>query len=216
MRDSHRSTSKKPLSAICLAQPVSIVFRVAGPLLSAILIVSCRSPSPTTSDIVHQQSQRTEARALNADEESCKAVVQKFYDWYWNRFADQAEKPGFNLQRLPSAEDVLRLKPPVLDRALQQLLQNEEDEMRRTHEIGNLDFDPFLNTQDAQGEYTVNGVDVTKDRCAVRIERGHLTAELEKVGTSWIFTNFDYRFVSEDGKQIAPDDNLVHILTVKQ
>ena len=147
--------------------------------------------------------------------------VQEFYDWYWNRFADKADDLRFDIRTLPSVETVLKNRPFVLSSKLRLLLSHEERQMKITHEIGNLDFDPFWGNQDAQGKYIVDQVSVTENRCEATIlqgtyREGSLVAQLEKNGSKWQFANFRYSYYSEDGKtKQFPDQDLIEILSRK-
>jgi hypothetical protein len=150
----------------------------------------------------------------STDEQSCRIFVQKFYDWYWNRFTDRAESLDFNQRSLPTDNDVLKRDPPVLDSELLKLLKKEEADMIATQEIGNLDFDPFLNTQDPQGKYLVSNVTIAGGHCKAAISRGREVMELRKSGSSWLIVNLHYSFYSEDGKKKQfPDSDLIQILT---
>jgi hypothetical protein len=149
-----------------------------------------------------------------ADDQSCKAFVQKFYDWYWNRFADHANDPKFDTRKEPTYHEVARLHPAVLGPELIRLIKRDEMLSAKAQGIANLDFNPFLNTQDPEGKYLAGIATVSNGQCQVPIEHGHLTAELKKSGSTWVFTNFHYSFLSEDGKtKVAPDTDLVQILS---
>ena len=151
--------------------------------------------------------------AVNADEQSCRKFVQDFYDWYWNQFADDADKPSFDMRREHDYHQVVRLHPPVLSPELIELIKKDEKCSKRSQGICNLDFDPFWGNQDAQGKYTVGRVVVKGDRCDVKIVGQQVAPELGKSGSKWLFTNFHYPFYSEDGKTMeAPDSDLVQIL----
>jgi len=141
--------------------------------------------------------------------------VQKFYDWYWNQFADKANDLNFDLHKLHWYDDALRLKPPVLSPELIRLIKKDEDESKAAGgDIVNLDFDPFLNSQDAQGKYVVGRVVIARDRCRATLAAGHMDAELQKSGSIWLFVNFHYSYYSEDGKKKEfPNDDLLHILS---
>lgn len=155
-------------------------------------------------------------RSQNAavDGQSCGAFVQKFYDWYWNQFADKADDPGFDMRKMPTYHEIARLHPAVLSPELIRLIERDEMLSKKAQGIANLDFDPFLNTQDPEGRYLVNSATVANGQCQVKIEHGHLTAELKSSGSSWVFTNFDYSFYTEDGKtKEAPDADLIEILS---
>jgi hypothetical protein len=119
----------------------------------------------------------------------------------------------FDVRQLHVYDDALRVKAPVLSRQLVKLIKKDRECNKKEQGICNLDFDPFLNSQDPRGKYLVNGVALTNARCMATIENGHEVAELVKAGLSWEFVNFHYSFLSEDGKKMSPDDDLVHILS---
>lgn len=161
-------------------------------------------------------TQPSENRALSAEEQSCKAFVQNFYDWYWNRFADEADNPNFDMRKEPNVWTVLKHRPSVMSPELRRLLANEEKQMKVVQGINNLDFDPFLSTQDPRGKYIVDHVKIAGNRCEATILEGHLIAETEKHGAGWFFANFHYAFYSEDGKtKEFPDEDLIGILSRK-
>jgi hypothetical protein len=94
------------------------------------------------------------------------------------------------------------------------LIRKDEQESRKKQEVGNLDFDPFLNSQDPDGKYHVTKVDVANGLCRAAIDRAHVVAELKQADDSWIFVNFHYSYYSRDGKKKeSPDDDLLSILT---
>jgi hypothetical protein len=185
-------------------------------ILTVALSASCRKlANPTTAQAARGQShaQPTANPESSAQEQSCQAFVQKFYDWYWNQFADWADDPKFDHRKLHWYNDALKRKPPVLSQELIRLIKKDQECEKEAKGICNLDFDPFLNSQAARGKYLVNGVTFTSARCKATIENGHEVAELVKSGSSWEFVNFHYSFLSEDGKKFSPDDDLVHILS---
>jgi hypothetical protein len=143
----------------------------------------------------------------NNEEASCRAFVQEFYDWYWNQFADKGGDPR-------SRDDVLKRRPSLLSPELTRLIKKEEDEMSATGQIGNLDFDPFLNSQDMSGKFLVTSVQISNGVCRATVKgSSEVRPELQKSGSTWIFVNFHYSFYSEDGKtKRFPDDDLIHIL----
>ena len=180
------------------------------------LCAACRKPSTTASANAGRQSKPSDVSsgtAAASDEQSCKVFVQKFYDWYWNQFADEADKPSFDMHRLHSYHEVVRIDPPVLSQELIRLIKRDEKLSEEAQGIANLDFDPFLNSQDSEGKYLVSSVRAVNGQCEVRIEQGHLVAELKKSGSAWVFTNFHYSFYSDDGKtKQAPETDLIQIL----
>jgi hypothetical protein len=186
-------------------------------LLFVIPAYSCRNISPSDTKTDMQQTKNEEAARApqaaapgayrNDEEASCSAFVQKFYDWDWNQFADKDLSPH-------SIEDVLQLRPSVLSPELASLIKKERDAVRATGKIGNLDFDPFLNSQDMSGKFMVTSVHVSNGLCRAIVKgSSEVRPELKKSESTWIFTNFHYSFYSEDGKNKRfPDDDLMHIL----
>lgn len=168
--------------------------------------VQCASAQASTGDGQSSQDQRGD-RQSGDDRQSCQAFVQKFYDWYWNPFADQADMPGL---RGHTVVDVLKLNPPVLDPNLLKLLKREE----RGGRAGSLDFDPFLNSNAPHGKYVVSKVEVSGDFCRAIIDAGHEVAALKKAGSSWLFVDFRYSYYFDNGtKRTIPDTDLIQLLT---
>jgi len=141
---------------------------------------------------------------------SCRDFVQSFYDRYWNQYLGRMKDSNFSL---PGTGEVLAMKPPVLSKQLIELIRKDERESRAHDEVGNLDFDPFLNSQNPQGRYLVGKVDRSSDVCRAAIPRAHIVAELKQIGSAWIFVNFHYSFYKLDGKtKESPDADLLQIL----
>ncbi len=189
--------------------------------LCALFVVFAVTPSafcqtsPATGGEVSRpqpQAQPIEERVLSADERSCKEFVQKFYDWYWNRFADEANNLNFDLRKEPNVWTVVKHKRSVLSAELYRLLSDEEKQMKATRELGNLDFDPFWGNQDAQGRYLVDEVAVKGDRCKANIPQGSEIVELKKGRSSWVFTNIRYCFFAAPDRRNCPDYDLLGIL----
>lgn len=148
------------------------------------------------------------------DEQSCRAFVQNFYDWYWNRYAESANSVGFDMRSLPNVETVLNRKPSVLSPELVQMLAANQKKKQATHQAGNLDFDPFWGNQNAQGMYRVGRLAIKDDHCKASIPQGDEIAELQKSGPSWVFVNFNYCFAAYDSTigRHCPDTDLLTIL----
>ena len=140
--------------------------------------------------------------------------MQNFYDWYWNRYAESANSVGFDMHSHPTVDTVLKRKPPVLSTELFQLLTENEKKKQVTHQVGNLDFDPFWGNQNAQGTYVVRRILVTADQCKASIPQGDEIVELQKSGSSWVFVNFYYCFAAYDSTigRHCPDSDLLKIL----
>ena len=151
--------------------------------------------------------QQASAQAAADDQQSCRAFVQKFYDWYWNSDAGQADMPGLRSHTLV---EVLKLKPPVLGPNLLKLLKREA----REGQTGNLGFDPFLNSNGPHSKYLVSKVEVSGDVCRATIDAGHEIAALKKSGPNWVFVDFHYSYYYDDGsKRATPDADLIQLLT---
>jgi hypothetical protein len=154
-------------------------------------------------------SARSNAQPAGAGEPSCRSFVQKFYDGYWNQYLPKMKDPSFSL---PGTDAVLRARPPVLSQELIDLIVKDEKRSKSTGDVGNLDFDPFLNSQDPDGKYLVTKVEVANATCRARISRAQVVAELKPSGASWIFVNFHYSYYTPAGKKDAPDADLLQIL----
>lgn len=170
-------------------------------------VASCMPISAQSASGAHRK-----ANPAKLDEQSCSAFVQKFYDWYWNDTAAQSDKSA-SLQH--GYEDALRLRPLVLSPELVRLIERDQ---RRSEAAGgdiiNLDFDPFLNSQDPRGKYMVDRATLTATGCTATLSRQNVVVELKRYSSGWRFTNFHYRFFSEDGKtKESPDTDLIHILS---
>lgn len=182
--------------------------------LAAMQVSPCQQPHASAGAAPGQQN----ARPLSADEQSCKAFVQKFYDWYWNQPPGKADSPRYDWGDVKTVDGVLGLNPPVLSQGLIRLIRKDEAASKAAGgEVVNLGFDPFLNSNGPVGKYTVKNASVVDGFCRATIEGGHgihEVAELKKTSSVWIFVNFYYFYYSEDGREKEfPDDNLIHILS---
>src|SRR5579863_3041088 len=178
----------------------------SGPaiLLAAMAVVALIS-APTS---------LAQAQSPALDEASCRGFVQGFYDSYWNRYAGKLagpkKDPNFHF---PGIEEVLARNPPALSRQLIDLIRKDEKQSRESNEVGNLDFDPFLNSQDPEGIHRVSRVELRGDVCTATVDRAHTVAELKRNAPGWLFVNFHYSYFKPDGKtKDVPDDDLLHIL----
>lgn len=149
------------------------------------------------------------AQPPDATEQSCRIFVQKFYDGYWNQYLPKMKDADFSL---PGTDAVLRARPPVLSQELIDLIVKDEKRSKETGDVGDLDFDPFLNSQDPQGRYSVTTVKVANATCRATISRAQTVAELKPSGSSWVFVNFHYSYFTPAGKKDAPDADLLQIL----
>jgi hypothetical protein len=108
------------------------------------------------------------------------------------------------------------LKPAVLSPELIRLMKRDEAQAKASGTYANLDFDPFLASQDPDGKYNVVRVTVKSGVCRAKLSQRDIVTEARKIGPGWVFSNFYYMNYSEDGhiiKAPADDpDDLVHIL----
>lgn len=156
---------------------------------------------------VMQTIQSQAVVSKGGDEQSCRAFVQKFYDWYWNQTS------GNTTAKSHDYDDALALKPAVLSPELIRLIKRDDARAIAAGGIANLDFDPFLNSQDPEGKYDVVRVTVNHGVCRSELSQRDIVAVAKTSGPGWVFSNFYYSFFSEDRrKKEAPDDNLVRIL----
>jgi hypothetical protein len=189
---------------------------ISALLISLLSVTACHkktsAPVPASPTLAPPQPPATPTQS--ADEQSCRAFTQNFYDWYWNRYSESATSIGFDMHSLPNVDTVLKRQPSILSPELSQLLTEEEKKKSSSHATGKLDFDPFWGNQNPQGKYTAGRVLITGDRCKVSIPQGDEIAELQKSGPSWVFVNFYYCFAAYDstiGRQ-CPDSDLLQIL----
>jgi len=191
---------------------------VAGIFLFLLVLLAvspsgCRKSSPPAPAQPLQAAKPQPIPPARNDLQSCREFVQGFYDRYWNHMAAEAARPDFDPRKLPTVQQLLKQDPAVLSPELASLLTHEEQEMTRRHEVGSLDFDPFLNSQDPQGKYQVGSVTMEAGGCMAKIDKADMLAELKNSGASWVFTNFHYSYYGADRKtKIFPDNDLVHIL----
>jgi hypothetical protein len=183
---------------------------VVAVLIVAIPISSCRKSAPAPSAVTHQPAsqQPMQVSAPPTDEQSCRAFVQKFYDWYWN------DSIGSKTTEQHFYQQTLDLKPAALSPELIRLIKRDDARQIAVGGIANLDFDPFLNSQDPEGKFDVVQVTVKGGVCRAMLSQRDIVTEAKRTGPSWVFSNFYYSFYSEDRrKKEAPDDDLVHILS---
>jgi len=183
---------------------------VVGALIVAMPMSSCRKSAQAPSAVALQPAsqQPTQVSAPAADEQSCRAFVQKFYDWYWNQTS------GDSTAKQHDYHETLELKPAALSPELIRLIKRDDARQIAVGGIANLDFDPFLNSQDPEGKFDVVQVTVKGAVCRAMLSQRDIVTEAKRTGPSWVFSNFYYSFYSEDRrKKEAPDDDLVHILS---
>ncbi|MEO6068770.1 MAG: hypothetical protein ABIQ41_12420 [Gemmatimonadales bacterium] len=129
-----------------------------------------------------------------------RGEVQAFYDWY----SDTA-----SLDR--STATVLAVLPQVLSPDLRTLLQADEKCKDASQSICNIEFDPFLNSQDPCARYEVRAPVPHGDtlafpiypNCAwMRDTAPALIALALPLDSGWVFTNFIYGGGSADLRTI--------------
>ena len=190
---------KRPPHSIGKDRLIAFGLGMAVFLTAAISITSCRKSTPVPVNSVQPQSkpQASEVRVMSADEQSCKAFVQRFYDWYWNRFADRIDDPNF---QFPGDHDISLQEPPIISKEIFQLIDNYEkriDNPKTNPDGGNsvLEYwDPYLNSDNgAHGKYLVVQVAVSGARCLATVRGStNVQPELKKVRQSWLIVNFHY------------------------
>ncbi len=160
---------------------------------------------------VADANENPDARTASAEIQSCKEFVQSFYNWYFDQLnAEDTHKIA------TSAEDkVLSQRPEILTPELRQFLQEDTEASRKNPDyIVGLDFDPFINAQDWNRKYTLNGVDVRDGACHASLwgedagkQKAIVVPELKKAGDKWIFVNFHY-----PGSTAPENENLIAVL----
>jgi Protein of unknown function (DUF3828) len=177
-------------------------------------VSACKSHTavtPAQQKAVQSVAQQPVPAQVETDQErSCRVFVQGFYDWYINGHLKNDKGPPWH--------DVPKKKPQMLSEQLLRLLNREWAEEKRTHNIGAIDFDPFLNSQDPIETYVVQQVSVVDEKCDALVKgTSEVRPELKSRGSSWVFVNFHYSFFNEDGKtRFAPDDDLVRMLIAEE
>jgi hypothetical protein len=149
-----------------------------------------------------------QARAETDQDKSCREFVQGFYDWYINGHLSENDKG-------PAWYEVAKRRPYLLSDELRKLLIWESTEEDKTHEIGALDFDPFLAAQDWSEAYRVKEVTAQGNHCDAQVTGSINLRKIELVRTksTWVFVNFDYSSYSADRKtKNFPDYDLVQLL----
>jgi hypothetical protein len=133
--------------------------------------------------------QQTAHLAVKADENSCRAFVQEFYDWYTPIAASEKYRLTVSL----------RPKRLSFDPKLWKMLVADDTAQSKADEIVGLDFDPILNTQDPSSKFIVKSASVRGGRCNVAVvginqgvEDEHVMPELVLSDGRWIFVNFRY------------------------
>lgn len=165
-------------------------------------ICSCRSQQAMVATAQHS----TQSSTHPADESSCRAFVQDFYDWYYNK--------NRTSDKLMTWQDAMRKRPQAFSPELLSLLQKNAHIEAKTGSINSFDMDPFLNSQDPDGRYDVASAKVSDNLCSVEMNAAASVRPLVAWQKDhWTFANFRYRFSkSVETGQTFPDDDLLAIL----
>jgi hypothetical protein len=133
-----------------------------------------------------------------ASEAGARAFVQSFYDWYAGRMlAASKSSSGKGWGFI----DGIRGRPDSFSPELKRLLEEDYAAARKCPgDVVGLDWDPFLETQEDPGAYTVGKVEKTAQGLRVSVEvkdakaRGARNpiaqADVAFVGGHWIFVDF--------------------------
>lgn len=133
--------------------------------------------------------------AANDDysQKSLRDFVQNFYDWYTPKAEGNSAEPAWNL--------ALKEKYYCFSKVLAHRLQDDSDAQAKAQgDIVGLDFDPFLNSQDPEGRYSVGTIVKKGGNYLVQIEVDSsakdgsyiVAAELIHADGRWQFVNFYY------------------------
>lgn len=151
--------------------------------------------------------QPTSPLAAKADEGSCKAFVQEFYDWYAPIAASEKYRLTVSL----------RARRSSFDPQLWQMLVADDTAQSKADEIVGLDFDPILNSQDPSPKFIAKNASVKGGRCNAAvaginqgIEEEHVMPELIFTDGRWAFVNFHYQ--SEVAGKLRNSGDLVQAL----
>jgi hypothetical protein len=132
-----------------------------------------------------------------ADEQSCRSFVQRFYDWYWNQYADRIDDPNF---QIPADHAVSKLQPPAVDPKIFRAMNDYEKRINnpKTNPRGGSSileyWDPFLNSDNGvHGKFQVVHVDASGDHCLAAVRgSSEVQPELRRVGGAWLIIDFYY------------------------
>ena len=160
---------------------------------------------------VATSAQKAVPKSVVSPEQSCRAYVQKFYNWY----VPASFHPGNKV----ISEVALGRKDFVFSPELRKALKDDLEASRgNKDEVVGLDFDPFLDSQDPSRRYVVGKVSVTGQQCRAEVhgvEKGRksakpdVTSQLELRDGRWTFTNFLY-----PRQERAEDANLLSVLRI--
>jgi len=179
------------------------------------------------------------ARSLSKDEQSCKAFVQDFYNWYVSgEVAEECKQikkmHSENTDILNTCKRASEFHPvsgislkQALSPKLKELLDKDSAEQAKsTDGIVGLDSDPFIGgNAGVIYNYLVDNVQMKNGKCFATVnevgingnyeEEGkiynHLVAELDKSKEKWMISNIHFRIDMGDGKPTM-DDDLIQML----
>jgi hypothetical protein len=143
--------------------------------------------------------------SASSNEASCRAFVQKFYDWYIKATRNKGFDTALKARRSSFS--------PTLLAALKEDLAASA---KNSEEVVGLDFDPIVASQDMPERYVAGMVTRTRNVYRVKVfSKGvggsdkvpAVIPVLENRRGKWVFTNFIY---PGDGKGMA--DDLLHLL----
>jgi hypothetical protein len=130
---------------------------------------------------------------------SCKGFVQDFYDWYLKIYTAD--------NKVPAAKIALEKQPGIFSPELFKGLENDfKAQSLATDGISGIDFDPFLDSQDAPSSYKVIKTVVDSSGCVAEVSgvgpdwrhKGQtlyaprIKVNLRYRGRKWIIVNFKY------------------------
>ncbi|MCU1305747.1 MAG: hypothetical protein JWN45_442 [Acidobacteriaceae bacterium] len=134
------------------------------------------------------------AQAAPKAEASCRAAVQKFYDWYVPEV--------FREKQTWAAKSALESKEFAFSPELRKSLREDfAASAANKSEIVGLDFDPFLASQDPAHKYVVDKVLVKDGHCRADVygvesgkkaKKPDVRPELQLRGKTWVFVDFHY------------------------
>ena len=125
--------------------------------------------------------------AAPLDAQSVRSFVQSFYTWYASGVHD-----------VSPLEVVLAKRPSVLSPELFRALKADDDAQRKVpDDIVGLDFDPFLNSQEQAGRYTVGAITMSDGIYRVEVRDLHskqpaVIAQVASGDGKPVFVNFLY------------------------
>jgi len=141
-------------------------------------------------------------------EKSCRDFVQSFYDWY-------VKHTNF----IRTLEDRPSVFSPELFHALQEDLKAQA---KSTDDVAWLDFDPFVNSQDAAEHYVVGLVklksentcwaEIHADWSGEKSKEAYVAAESLNEGAQWHFINFQYSTANSDFSASVSSGGLLGLL----